>query len=130
MLTSKQRWRRVPVRQGKGASRRPLSSSSATTTAAAAAAGSGVTEHDATATATVENMHASSKKVRFHSTVRVILVPCVEEIRHLSAQLWWGKGDYLHFRREFLHTLKSKAAAARQQAPVRRSRRFSTRGRA
>lgn len=38
------------------------------------------------------------RKVTFNYVVRVVLVPCIKELRSLNEQLWWGADDYLDFR--------------------------------
>ena len=51
------------------------------------------------ASGTTENEDESrGRKVTFSFRVTVVLVPCTDDLRPFSAQLWWGAEDYVHFR--------------------------------
>eukprot|EP00752_Nemacystus_decipiens_P012175 g10793.t1 len=52
------------------------------------------------------------RKVTFGFRVTIVLVPCREDLRPFSAQLWWGADDYLRFRHRYDLALESAHAAA------------------
>lgn len=83
MPTRQQMWRKV-----RGAGRFVGERLSSATTS----------ERPAKASASRDIAEGKGRKVTFSFRVTVVLVPCTEDLRPFSAQLWWDADDYLYFR--------------------------------